>query len=232
MNEYIELLKAKFTDADDAMLQELAKSLADKFDAEKQSFLDEQTKGLISNRDTIKAEKDALKEQLAAIAKEKEEALMRSGDIEQIKASLAAEHDKAMAEKQAVIDSLINGSVKEKNDALLADISLKINKDYPAAVKAVLRDMVKTTYENGEFKQSLINQDGTPFTGSNEEFVKAFCENKEYANIIGSNMGGAQHTETRTETQQHQPNKDFETAKKSGNGVDYLAAQLQANLKV
>ena len=218
-----ELLQAKFPDADESLLTELVATLGETINTEKETYLSEQTAGLKSNRDALMTEKDALKQQLAAIAAEKEEMLLKSGNIEEIKAAMSASTTKQLAEKQAMIDSLINGSVKEKNDAMINDIAMQINKDYPASVRAVIRDYAKTEYIDGKYQQYLTNDDGTKFDGDAAAFVKAFSENPAYANIVARDVGGATITSTTI-----QPNTDkIANARNAGDLDAFLSESLK-----
>ena len=112
-------------------------------------------------------------------------------DLQNSKNEIQTSITAQLADKQSVIDRLISVSVNEKNDSLINDISMQINKDYPASVRAVIRDHARTEYVDGTYQQYLTNSDGSKFDGDTAAFVKQFSENPQYANIVARDIGGA-----------------------------------------
>lgn len=197
---WLELLKAAGIEIDTEKGEALNAALSAAVKEQIDSSVNEATTGLKSKNDELlgklKTQQTATQEATAAAEKAARDKMSN----DELNTSWQTRYDSDLAVKQSIIDDMINSSCGEKSDALAMAIATEINPQYPKTVLPLVKHSIKTESVDGKFETYFVGEDGKRSVQTKEEFVKAFCDNKDYAPVVSVNMG--RQTKTSVTTQE------------------------------
>jgi ABC-type phosphate transport system auxiliary subunit len=199
MDKLRELMKEQlgenFTDEVESQIEEA-------FEADAQSRVDEETKGLKRKRDQLLKENRNLKDGKAD--DNSEELQERIEELEKQNKEIAKERDKLQKSYEKETSQLQEQLQSEQGavQRMLVDngISAELDKvnvlpQYKRAAQKLLRDQVQVVEENGERKAvATVDNDGTQETVPLEKFVASWAqsdEGKAFVRTAGNSGGGA-----------------------------------------
>ena len=218
MPSIVDALKELGFDVDDAKA-ELLKAKLEEAD---------EVKGLKQQRDSLLEEKKTsaqkAKEAEEARKAAEEAAIQNSNDIASLKEFFAGK-EKTLQDQIRQRDQRILGGVKE---SVLAEVAGKFIS--PAAAKLMLGGLVDVGYgDGGEPTVTFRGADGKPLQGGKEDFIKYLYGSADFQPLlmgVNSTGGGAAGGVGHGGAVDSQQNTKADAAKKSGDLMGFLSAQI------
>ena len=218
MPSIMDALKELGFDVDDAKAELLKAKLEDA----------DEVKGLKQQRDSLLEEKTTsaqkAKEAEEARKAAEEAAIQNSNDIASLKEFFAGK-EKTLQDQIRQRDQRILGGVKE---SLLAEVAGKFIS--PGAAKLMLGGLVDVGYgDGGEPAVTFRGADGKPLQGGKEDFIKYLYGSADFQPLltgVQSSGGGAAGGVGHGGAVDSQQNTKADAAKKSGDLMGFLSAQI------
>lgn len=192
---WLEILKA----ADIEVEAEKANGLNDALSAALKSQVDDAVAGLKSKNSELLGKLTTQKQEIESIRQAAEDAARSKMTVEELNSSWQEKLTTEKAALQKIIDDMVSSSCNEKSEALALAIATEINPNYPKTVLPLIKNAIKTENVDGKFETFFLDEDGKRSAQTKDDFVKAFCENKDYAPVIAVKMGGADKVNTTQE---------------------------------